>query len=82
MAKIAQETICRWRGMAEVWLANNTRKGNTRADVLNGIDAWTIAHRCGITNDAYQDRDIVDAHIQTALEKIFPNCLFKDKKVY
>ena len=51
-------------------------------DIKTGRDAWSIAHRAGIVRDAYADREIVDAHIQTALEKIFPNADFLDKKIY
>lgn len=50
--------------------------------VKTGSDAWAIASRCGILEEAYRDRDIVDAHIQTALQKIFPNAVFKDAKRY
>lgn len=52
-------------------------------DIKTGCDAWTVAHKSGITRHAYGvSRDVCDAHIQTALEKIMLNAVFKDKKVY
>lgn len=68
-----------------IWLADIYLKerGLTRDDVTTGIEAWNVAHRAAITNHAYAvDRDIIDAHIQTVLEKVFPNAVFKDKKQY
>lgn len=62
------------------WLAERNLE---LSSVQSGRDAWTIAHQCGITRHAYDiSRDITDAHIQTALEKIFPNVTFRDKKRY
>ena len=70
-----------WTGRVDGWLANNI-PGVTRDKVMTGRDAWTIAHRAGITAEAYQDRDVLDAHIQTALEHIFPAAQFHDAKRY
>ena len=54
-----------------------------RYSIVSGVDAWTVAGRAGITRHAYDlGRDIHDAHIQTALQVIFPNAVFKDRKVY
>ena len=67
------------------WLADLYLNGRklTRQDVLTGRDAWNVSHRASITNHAYaQGRDVVDAHIQTALQRVFPNAVFKDAKRY
>lgn len=57
--------------------------GLGRGQILHGVDAWRIAHRTRITHDAYDmSRDVTDAHIQTALQRIFPRCVFKDPKRY
>jgi len=77
--KISSETVEKWRGWATEWLID---AGFTPEDMTAGVDAWTVAHRSGIVKDAYSDPTVVDAHIQTALEKIFQNVVFKDKKVY
>lgn len=85
MAKIDAATVERWRGIVEDHLG---RDGGvfTPNLILTGVVAWTIAHNSGIVHDAYygigKGKDIHDAHIQTALEKIFPNCVFRDKKRY
>jgi hypothetical protein len=65
---------------ADSWLA---ARGNARADIKTGRDAWTVAHGAGITSHAYDlARDITDAHIQTALERVFPHAVFHDAKRY
>lgn len=74
MAKISNETIADWTARADAVI--------DRATVVTGVSAWNVAHNLGFTNEAYKDRDILDAHIQTALEKVFPNAVFRDKKVY
>lgn len=79
MAKFDVETIARWTAEASKTLE---AMGFKLEDVTTGNDAWYIAHRSGIANEAYQDRTVVDAHIKTALEKIFPNAVFKDKYTY
>jgi len=69
-----------YRNMAHDFLA---AYGYSCSDVTTGLDAWTVAHRSGITADAYAiSRDIKDAHIQTVLEQIFPNAVFRDSKRY
>ena len=79
MPRIPAETVERYRADAEAFLA---RHNLTCANVKTGRDAWTVAHSAGITADAYRDRDTLDAHIQTALEKIFPAAVFNDPKRY
>jgi hypothetical protein len=68
-----------WTDKAAAFLSAH---GFTLNDVKTGVDAWAVAHRSGITKEAYEDANVYDAHIQTALERIFPNAVFKDKKVY
>ena len=76
-----KDTLARWNKQAADYLT--AHHGHMTPDhILHGRDAWTVAHRAGITAEAYKDREVVDAHIQTALERIFPNAVFKDKKVY
>lgn len=71
------ETYQRW---AEEWLHP---RGFTRTDIKAGVDAWTVAHKAGIYRHALStDPQVYDAHVQTALEHIFPAAEFKDKKVY
>jgi hypothetical protein len=60
-----------------------TAHGFSRRDVTSGLEAWQVAHRAGIVRHAYDiHRSITDAHVQTALEAIFPYAVFKDKKRY
>lgn len=71
-----------WTTAAEIWLGEHTQD-MTRDDVRTGRDAWEIAHRCGIVNEAYAiGRDVVDAHIVSALRVIFPRAVFADKYRY
>lgn len=79
--KIGKDVVERWAKTVTDWLAANYPQ-YTRETIKTGRDAWAVAHRAGLTREAYDDRDINDAHIQTALESIFPNAVFKDKKVY
>ena len=74
-------TVNRWRLLANHWLESQGLPPPEK--IQKGSSAWTIAHRSGITEEAYAiDRRVTDAHIQTALEKIFPNALFLDRKRY
>ena len=82
MAKFDSDTIARWTGMADEWLARNSFGVLDRNKVLTGVNAWRIAHRSGITEEAYTDRSVVDAHIVTALKQLFPNAEFKDTYSY
>jgi len=69
--------------LAESFIATHGDGTVTRHDVETGVTAWAIAHKAGITRHAYDlSRDILDAHIQTALEHVFPCAKFKDKKRY
>jgi hypothetical protein len=79
MAHFNNATVAAWRTTATAWLAG---RNFTLADVKTGRDAWTVAHQSGIVREAYADHNVVDAHIQTALQAIFTNAVFKDRKVY
>lgn len=81
MSKFSNETISRWTDSVNDWLFAAGDPGNNK-DVFLGAEAWIIAHRVGITREAYKDESVVDAHIKTALQKIFPNAVFKDKYSY
>ena len=78
--KFEASTINRWTEMATEFVAEKCT--GEMSDVITGSDAWEVAHRCGITKEAYLDRKVVDAHIKTALTKIFPNAVFKDTYHY
>ena len=79
MAKIDALKIADWLVLADNFCRD---KPYRRGDVKLGSDAWAIANVSGILSDAYTDRAIVDAHIQTALQSVFPNVTFKDAKRY
>lgn len=87
MAKFDNATVVRWTEMVDSWFSKNfgvtDRAGIThRTHVTDGSSAWTIAHRSGVTDVAYADRSVTDAHIVSALKKIFPNAVFKDRYTY
>lgn len=77
--KFDKATVNRWSVMAADYLGRN---GYDLDDVKTGVDAWEIAHRVGITREAYEDHSVVDAHIKTALKVIFPEAVFKDRYTY
>jgi hypothetical protein len=77
--KFNSETVKRWSEMAKVYLE---KKSLTVGDIQNGGEAWAIAHRSGISYEAYEDRTVTDAHIVTALKQVFPNAVFRDKYSY
>lgn len=79
MSKFDKETINRWAMLAADYLG---QRGYDMCDVKLGSEAWSIAHASGITKEAYEDRSVVDAHIVSALRKIFPEAVFKDKYSY
>lgn len=81
MAKFDAETVARWTKMAADWMREAQDPG-TVTDVYLGAEAWAIAHRAGITEEAYADRSVTDAHIVTALKQIFPKAVFQDRYVY
>jgi hypothetical protein len=79
MPKIDALKVADWQVMADNFCRD---KPYRRGDVKLGSDAWAIANMCGILRDAYADRSVVDAHIQTAFAVVFPNAVFKDAKRY
>ena len=79
MTKFDDGTVARWKNLVAEGLAP---LGEDFSSVTTGVQAWNIAHNLGIVKEAYKDPTVFDAHIQTALEKIFPACVFKDKKRY
>jgi len=78
--RISDAQVKAWSAKMAEWLRANTNYG--LADIKTGSDAWAVCSRSGVLREAYEDRSVVDAHIQTALEKIFPNAVFRDKKRY
>ena len=83
MAKIPAETVNAWLARAAQWLTDNVSPVTACTDVKTGRDAWTVAHGAGLCREAYDmARGIHDAHIQTALQAIFPNAVFRDAKKY
>jgi hypothetical protein len=81
MVKFDSATIARWTDAVNIWFRNANDPG-TRKDVYLGAEAWVIARLAGITEEAYEDRSVVDAHIVTVLKQIFPNAKFSDKYAY
>lgn len=81
MNKFPDETISRWTKKVTDYLSHSD-SGYVADDIKTGGHAWQIAHRVDITFEAYSDRSVVDAHIVTALKKIFPNAVFKDTYTY
>lgn len=78
--KFDVSVVNRWTALATAYVAEKCT--GEIGDVVTGSDAWEVAHRCGITREAYEDRTVVDAHIKTVLAKIFPNAVFKDTYHY
>lgn len=82
MPKINTLIINKWRSMCEAWLAGSPEAA-TCSSIITGGDAWFVAHAAGVVREAYaMGQDIHDAHIQTALQRIFPNVVFRDAKRY
>ena len=79
MTKISAETVQNWMDRADAYL---TKTDYTIADVREGAHAWALANILGFTREAYEDRTVVDAHIKTALQKVFPDAVFKDRYTY
>lgn len=84
---INKQTVDTWICLMDSYITSNAgvldRFAITqRSHVVRGVDAWALAGRAGILQLAYADPKIIDAHIQTALERIFPNATFLDKKRY
>ena len=94
MALIGNEFIEQFKTLAAAWLADGSKfkdgKPRELTDIKTGTDAWTIASRAGITDICYGNsaKDIPeiagchDAHIKTALAKVFPNAVFANTYSY
>lgn len=69
-----------YRALADAFLAKHNLE---REQIATGRDAWSVASAAGITRHAYDlSRDITDGHIQSALERVFPKAVFRDRKIY
>ena len=77
MSKISKETVESWKAQ---FLERFSEEH--RLSVTSGWEAWNVFHHFKWSEIYQQDRNVLDAHIQTALEKVFPNCVFLSKKVY
>lgn len=81
--RIPKDMISDWTNQVDDYLVKHSRTGATRDTVVHGALAWEIAHRAGIVQAAYAlGSSVKDGHIQTALEAIFYNADFVDKKRY
>jgi len=81
MAYLDKKTVAGFRDRASAWLAVK-HPAHTIETIKSGRDAWTVAHGAGIVDECYRVHKAHDAHIQTALEAIFPYAVFRDKKHY
>lgn len=79
MTKILSEDVEDFRVQAVGYLA---LRGFQINDVKHGSDAWVIAHQTGFASQCYEQADVTDAHIVTAMKKVFPNVVFKDRYSY
>ena len=71
MAKFKADKIEEYRKIIEVHAEAN---GIDISKITTETQAWMIAKNAGVINAMYRfDPDVRDAHIQTALGKIFPN---------
>lgn len=77
--KFDTETLARWNKTVAEYVKD---EGYDISDVKTGAHAWIIAHKTYIAREAYEDSSVVDAHIKTALQKIFPKAVFKDTYSY
>lgn len=94
MARINGRDLDHLRALAVAFMENSEnwadKEPKACAMVESGSLAWTIASKSGITAYCYGDTSkglpgipgIVDAHIKTALQTIFPNAVFRDKYAY
>jgi len=69
--KISHVMRDQWRQKISEWLFSE--KQLLIDDITTPGDAWYIARVSGCMKDVFGSRDITDAHIVTALKKIYPN---------
>jgi hypothetical protein len=69
--KIHKEMLARWKKFCDL----RSRELGYRLETVDTPRlAWNIAHQLEIPKEAYHvDDSINDAHIETALKRIFPN---------
>ena len=79
MPSFDHDTVTRWKGLAREWLFHNAG-GKGLQSVETGHEAWDIAHKCGITREAYADHVVLEACVQTALQMVFPRVTFLDSR--
>ena len=72
------EMLARWRKYCALYV-HDLGHGQTVDDVTSGACAWMIAHKVDIPREAYHV-GMNDAHIATALRRIFPNATFTGKE--
>lgn len=77
---VSQEHVTIMRELCSKLLIEN---GYTLEAVTTGTDAWNVYHKAGCFNAiGGYNAPYSDGHLQTALEKIFPNVVFKERKTY
>lgn len=69
--KFSRDQIALWKRLISEYLF--TEYQLLIEDITTPGDAWFIARSSGCMKTVYGSRDITDAHIITALKKIFPN---------
>ena len=77
--KIPEATVSAWIGLAD---AHFKGRPMNRYKVETGGLAWLLAGELGMLKEAYSDRKITDAHVKTALKRVFPNAHFADAYHY
>lgn len=92
--KITAEQFATIKSMVETFMADPATWADGKpksVDVVQtGSQAWGVAHRAGVTEYCYGNtakdmpgiEGVCDAHIKTALARIFPNAVFKDNYTY
>lgn len=79
--KLDSKLVDSWIERVDIHLLVSS--GVNRMAVETGSMAWSLAGKLGLSREAYDiSRDITDAHIVTALKKVFPNAVFKDRYHY
>ena len=69
--RVHKEMLARWEKFCDLYI-RELGYGQSTKDVKSSSCAWTIANRLDIPKEAYHV-GLHDAHITTALRRIFPN---------